>query len=272
MPERKDNPSPVPENPVLAELGRMRNLSGPERSEAIGRFVRERVAGAVAGAARVTFGFPDRMRTSGFLHPESHIRVHAKAETIGFTVDDEAPYRECVERALSSGNVPEAIQETLDAYFGRRSRKEKKEASHDRRVAFYSARRAGPVSIRETKGGDFALCVEYAALAQNLIVLLGNKSWLVWANVSHRGETGGHVFNLIETPDGRSVLYDPNNPIETLDEKGNLLGTKPGAYPLPNEKARDLFSGLPVTIGRQETTRRSDGTAITETFPFTYNA
>lgn len=255
---------------VLSQLDRVSRLPEREQEREIDRFVRERVALLMERAPRVTFGFPDKTVVRGFLHPESLIRVHKNHQTIGIRVDDDQPYRECVKEAVRTKQVPLAVQRSIDAYFGTVSSTEKS-AAHDRRVAFYTSRLDGPTpSIRELRDRKTALCVERAALAQNLVTVLGNDSALFWAPVRYRDEEGNHAFNAVTTVDGRHVLYDPNNPIETYDASGVVVETTPGAYPISAAQFEDLLRGRQVVVARPERRRAADGSETEVRNSFVY--
>lgn len=260
-----------PEESVLWRLDQLSRQPEEIREQAIDRYVRERVSLLVKDAPRVTFGFPDRTVLRGFLHPESLVRVHKTHQTVGFHVDDQRPYGDCVREAIRTKSVPIAVQRSIDAYFGSVSSGEKR-AAHDRRVAFYTDRLNDPraPSVRDLQSQKTALCVERAALAQNLVVLLGNESALVWAPVRYRDEVGNHAFNVITTTGGRHLLYDPNNPIETYGATGVLVETAPGVYPLSSAQFADIMNGRSVAVMRPEKIRRPDGSETETRNEFVY--
>lgn len=259
-----------PPESVLNRLDAISRLPERDREREIDRFVRERTALLMKGAPRATFGFPDKTVVHGFLHPDSLIRVHKNHQTIGVRVDDEQPYRECVKEAVRTKQIPLAVQRSIDAYFGAVSSAEKS-AAHDRRVAFYTSRLDGPTpSIRELRDQKTALCVERAALAQNLVTVLGNDSALFWAPVRYRDEEGNHAFNVVTTADGRHVLYDPNNPVETYDANGVVVDTAPGAYPISAAQFEDLLHGRQLVVARPERRRTSDGSETEVRSSFVY--
>ena len=139
--------------------------------------------------------------------------------------------------------ISRIILETVDEYFNGF-------ANIDKRDNYYKDDdvKTEDNKISDLKGAGVAMCVERAALAQNLLQCLGIKSFYKASAIINNDKPDMHSFNLIEN-DGKYYIFDtsiPNlinkqiNPLiaEIDKETFELL-----SYPIP-----DRYKGISTTV------------------------
>lgn len=70
------------------------------------------------------------------------------------------------------------------------------------------------ISISKFYGNGAALCVERAAVVQNLLSFVGLKSYMISGKIMTDGVTQSHAYNIFEPKEGMYLLYDVTNWLE----------------------------------------------------------
>ncbi len=113
--------------------------------------------------------------------------------------------------------ISQIILETVDEYFDGFDNREK-------RLDYYhpdDEDESIDNKISNLKGKGAALCVERAALAQNLLQLLGIKSYYKSSGIIKNGNLEAHSYNLIEN-EGKYYIFDTTMP-NMINDKPNPL-------------------------------------------------
>ncbi len=220
----------------------------------------------------------------GFIHPESAVRI--SGATVGFKVDDPEIYRSLiwsVSRFLNKGSIPNSqimmphglslrqsipyiVFDAVWRYFGseyapgnideNRSRTYKEKAEEYMRSADFAGSLLPLTQVREKKIG---MCMEHAAVAQNLAAVLGEESLLVSSLHCQipAGVTTPHAYNL-RLVDYQYYLSDTARPVTCIkgsnDRKHALY-----LFPLTTEQYLALMRGEGLRITRYDLEEYFDG-------------
>lgn len=204
----------------------------------------------------------------GPLHPSADIE--ARSGMPAFQLNDNAPYAMLLANIAEHLSPPQrtaagvrqsAITQvlwTLGQYFGNF------EGSPDRDTARQRMYLEGApdhtFSIADFRNTGVGMCVEKAALAQNLLAFLGYDTELFGTRMVAQGQPPeGHAFNVIHTDKGRFLL-DFSNPVQVHLPNGERSYI-PNVQRLSDEEYRALLSGPGVTVTL--THLDFDGTATT---------
>ena len=80
-------------------------------------------------------------------------------------------------------------------------------------------------SISELR--DCAMCMERAVVSHNLFKVLGLDSTLVTGYLESEGESEGHAWVELISPEGTRYIYDPQNPQLIVNDEGTIVDFKP---------------------------------------------
>lgn len=154
---------------------------------------------------------------SGFIPSKTKLYRNILAEP--FMLTDDSIYRDFINNLRTDLGKPEnsqmtareralfAVQDTIDRYFGNRGHTKAQEMANQ---DLYD-RAKEPIRMEDLRGKGIAVCLEKAAVAQNLLTFAGYDSKLAMGEVSKGERFIGHSFNLVKGEKGYS-LYDPSNP------------------------------------------------------------
>ena len=153
---------------------------------------------------------------------------------IGDVSDAYELLREKISNVDSSNifEIAQAVLETVDEYFGGLE-------NHKDRLNYYYSEdyeESKDNKISNLKGKGAAMCVERAALSQNLLQLLGIRSFFKTSGIVKNGSNEAHSYNLIEY-EGKYYIFDstmpnminnaPNPLIAEIDKESFDLITSP---------------------------------------------
>lgn len=200
----------------------------------------------------------------GFIAPTTDVRPVARSA--GFRLDDPRAYSLALDafRAVESGQevalhhhagyvgtAIAAAQMAQEVYFG--NIKPTPEQEDARNVAMAQGLLSGeatePFSIKELQ--NVALCTERAALAHNMLKVLGVQTKIVFGRMRvEDGNSFGHTFLQVEDGQGGSMIYDPTNPWLTYNEAQQITHSEPAKYPLPevHNGQDEVETGLKVRV------------------------
>lgn len=205
----------------------------------------------------------------GFLHPKTEVRVVQDDRIPGFHVDDPHIYGKVLDFLRDSSSKPEAIQRTIDSFFeidhATNNLPSKKYLRNKRREAAYAkSGKDRPLSLKDIREERIEMCAEKAAVAQNLITFLGDRSWLVDCYVRLTRYDGGidegqHLFNIIEAQSGGYTLYDPNHPFEVRDHEGEVIGVQPALFHITGEDFSAIKKGEAIEVMHKEVKKAQNG-------------
>lgn len=191
----------------------------------------------------------------GPLHPDA--TVEARSGLPGFMLNDRAPYelllsylaKEVPAGERSAAGVRKAaltqVLWTVGTYFGNFDGSPERDARRQQRYMDASAETT--FTIRDFAGTGYAMCVEKAALAQNLLAFLGYDTELFCTRMSVGADAPvGHAFNVIHTERGR-FLVDFSNPIRVSLPDGGYSFT-PNVHRISDDHYRELLTGGGVCV------------------------
>ncbi|MBP6855666.1 MAG: hypothetical protein KBC26_01695 [Candidatus Pacebacteria bacterium] len=241
---------------ILGELEQIIDAPEEEQKE----FIERRLAFLSKNAESGEISHISRQIHAGFLGPDMKIRRSMIVDP--FVVNDPSLYthflktiktfrttRGWEEKTLRE-IVPFAIQWSLSEYFGNATANQDTEVQNREFYLEHTSAESQPISIKELKGREFAVCAEKAAVAQNLLAFVGMEADLI-ASASCRivseGEDGAHYYILIHGPKG-DIIYDPTNPRLLLDRDRKLISYSPAVYPISEEQSQQLTSGGSIQV------------------------
>jgi len=132
--------------------------------------------------------------------------------------------------------ISDVIIETVNDYFNGY-------ANIDQRMKYYKTRdfeKPGENKISNLKGTGAAMCVERAAVTQNLLTLLGINSFFKTSGIINNNEKEVHSYNIIEH-NNKYYIFDTSIP--------NLINGKPS--PLIAEIDKEAFDLLSYPLADQ---------------------
>ena len=118
------------------------------------------------------------------------------------------------------------------------------------------------VPLSELRGKQLAVCSEKAAVAQNLLALLGAEAVLIHSDqcrLPSEEREALHAYNLLRTSRG-TFLYDPTNPKLFLDHERHLVNLAPALSPLNQEQVALLQHGGVITVPHDDLIEQLNGT------------
>jgi hypothetical protein len=204
----------------------------------------------------------------GFLHPKTEIEVVRHDRIPGFCVDDEKIYTSVLDHLRVTRAKSDAVQKTIDNFFRinhQVNSPTQKYLRHKRREQAYAKKgRGNPLSLSEIREQYIAVCVEKAAVAQNLISFLGDNVWMIDCFVRlerYDGaiDEGQHGFNIIENSPSEYTLYDPNHPFEIRDEHNEIIAVKPALFHITPEEFSGLARGEVIEVIHKEIKQYASG-------------
>ena len=187
-------------------------------------------------------------RTTGFIGPNTRVGALGVGITDGFLMNDDSFYPNAVrnmrksyadlhpqvgaKRAYLTAALY-AAQDTQQGYFEGVHVDER--AQQERRELYAQAATVdfeGELTVADFKRK--ALCMERAAVANNVLQLLGEEPVFEIGEIDrNRGSFSDHAFLRIKNTQGKDLIFDPTNPTLTFDETGNkLVATGPALYPV----------------------------------------
>ena len=227
------------------------DLPEGEYLTSIGGFVQKRLTELESSPRTVQMLDGLHGNYQGFLH--SDVEVNPAVFGAGFKIDDPAIYRDLFTRlryfqdvfkATAVGDdkdyekaVFHAIQYALQDYFGNVVPSDAGMKRREQMVWRGAVHAVGeedqayePASIAEFK--DIALCAERAAVANNMLQLLGFEPVMVSGKLEREDDTEPelHSFLVIRNCEGREMIYDPSNPIIVLNQEDKAAQMGPALY------------------------------------------
>ncbi len=127
------------------------------------------------------------------------------------------------------------VFEVVDEYFGRFENVKSRMLFYPDEDSIYSGEDYGKIS--ELKGKSSAMCVERAALAQNLLKIIGINSIFKSSKVIINGKHDAHAYNLVEY-DGKYYIFDTTIP--TL--RDGIIS------PIITEIPQDVFNAMSMPM------------------------
>lgn len=180
----------------------------------------------------------------------------------GLLLDDTSCYTELLRQIHILSDLPHildssqialiAVQCTVDNYFGQyQGSWEDLYLNHE--AVYHQENSYESVSIKQFKDKGIAVCFEKAPIAHNLLVFLGYRSLLVYADECRLedNEKEKHIYNIFFTDQG-PVLYDPTNPTTVAERNGDFAGFLPALYPLRMEDLVAIQDGRSVEVTHQD--------------------
>jgi len=266
---------------TLVELEQILGASKEERQE----YIEKRIATLTENSESGEISHMGCDSHKGFLGPKMEIRRSLRFDP--FVMDDPDLYIdlfEAIQKFREADDwkeqplgtiVPRAIQWSLSKYFGNIIAGSNTEMQNRKFYIDHLSVDSLPISIKEFKGKKFAVCVEKAAAAQNLLAFVGIESELIVATgccipVEAEVEEEAHCYILIHGTKGDKI-YDPSNPKLILDKDGELTSYKPAIYPITEEQSQYLISGKSVTIEHEDETIDENGQLIPDKSSRCYN-
>ena len=247
-------------------LQKVTHIDGEEERFAHYRqFVQNRVAELSSGIKPYNIHIR-RPVYHGFIHPEAEVSRNIM-DMMDFKVNDNEAYCVLMDsiRALKNHSdfqdrslreiVPRAINHAIGTYFGNFFAATKTGIDSEK---FYSGFEP-PISLAEFRGKNVALCLEKAALAQNLYSFLGYDTTIIFSDrcviqLGHQQDSDAHAFNIISNlrpGENMDVLYDPSNP-SLIYENGKVRNSSasciPAIYKLTKEEGERIKSGGQVEV------------------------
>lgn len=161
----------------------------------------------------------------GFIPRNMEVIADTSAVVGGFLLNDNEIYRILIDKIRNTDNNLQAIQESINEYFGGLALSENetnRKKLYDRIELEYSE--FEPYSISEYRNNNTALCTERTALAQNMISFLGGESYYIMGHLSSSNGIANmnHAYTcLINKEHGSGMLIDFTNPI--VDKQTNQM-------------------------------------------------
>jgi hypothetical protein len=259
------------------DFSRLENLVLTENDETYkierDRFIKERLSFLINNSQikdLTPFSFPYQ----GFIHPESEVKPTLTVFE-GFKINDDSVYSNLLDSIRAHIRFDTwrnqgirfinqyAILRTISEYFGNYLADSQTEAQREYFYMKYSTIDSDPISIKDFKKRGISMCVEKAALAQNLLSFLGYDSLYCTGKECELipGETGLHAFNIITTENGK-FIFDPTNPSIEYDSEGNIINYHPASYLLSDEQYDILISGGKIEVVHNDYQNNSDSSRL----------
>jgi hypothetical protein len=166
------------------------------------------------------------------------------------------------ENATLRNILPLLIYRVISKYFGNFFADETIEPENEEFYLDRSAVDSPPVSLSELKGKGFSVCVERAAMAQNLLSFVGLNPILVMGKLQLADDqtpTSLHLFNVVKSPKGYSI-FETIDPTLTFDKNDQIIGAGPIIYPISESDALSIKNGGLVEVTHTNSKQMEDGT------------
>lgn len=102
------------------------------------------------------------------------------------------------------------------------------------------------IDISALAGKNTAICVERAAIVQNLVTLLGVESYFVVGNIHDKDEQGPHAYNILRVNE-KFYLYDVSKDIQV--EINGRIKYQPYIKAINIEQVQTLFNASQINTG-----------------------
>jgi hypothetical protein len=203
-------------------------LEEASRTGEVSDFVNERHNELTGQTSAITFAAGDRI-SYHYIHPETAVKAIALSK--GFRVNDLSPYSTFATKVLelmsesedcpASDIVLNGVQLAVMDYFGVRSNGDKRQRKRIHGGLF----RGKVKDLQVIADSKTAMCMERAALSQNLCMLAGIPTGILTGRISvDYGLEQGHGFQIVST-DSQSHVFDVTNP--HLEIKNGFGKVKP---------------------------------------------
>lgn len=184
-------------------------------------------------------------RCRSFISPTTAIQSEGMVLSVPYFIDDPEIYSELsptLKKVYSKLKDKEGLSEqkmlfntaffavnaSQFSYFnntiGRSNRDKRKRVLEDI-ISFEDDPRPEFRSISELR--DCAMCMERAVVSHNLFKVLGIDSTLVTGHLESEGESEGHAWVELISPEGVKYIYDPQNPQLIVNDEGTIVDFKP---------------------------------------------
>lgn len=251
---------------VLQQLEEVLDSEEGEEEGSLEKFIEKRISELEDSSEKGTISLISGHEYSGFIHPETGVYRTMMCEPNH--IDDREIYTTLTDRFQEFRKIEGfkdasmrqlellSVQYALSNYFGNALGGDDVTS---RNMAFYNERSIMSdeplenISIADMKGEGIAVCIEKAAVAQNLMSFLGRNSRLVLSNkckIDTGGDEEAHAFNVIRSEKG-TFIYDPANPsVQITKEEGEArsMSVAPALYKLTEEQLEAFNQGKPVEV------------------------
>lgn len=144
--------------------------------------------------------------------------------------------------------MPTAILTCISRYFGNMQSDGNTEKLNQEFYADHSSVDSEPINFKDLKDRRFAVCVEKAALAQNLLAFVGLQPEIIMAECELiSGKKEMHAYNLVHTSKGHS-LFDSTNPKIFYNKDGQIVNYSPSIYPISNNQYEQIKRGDKIEV------------------------
>ncbi len=255
-----------------------------EFTEAAHAFTSARLTELEANSSPEIMDYFSHSQHTGFIHPDTVIKpnVYEADETSGFKIDDTSIYVDLLttlrslrardqyrsksskDEAFYKGLSTRGIQYTLFNYFGLDPQSE---AKHDDTFGLNIGEDTEIFSISELKGK--AMCIEYAAVGNNMLNFMGiDGANLIFGRLRRGEQSAHHAYLVMNGSDGRQKVFDPVRPILVKNyDKDVSVVLNPAVFP----GAEAILEGGELAVTRVDMTIR-DGVKGQEESEYVYSA
>lgn len=254
----------------------LENTSSAVKDEKIVDFVLKRLHWLESESEPTRLSVFNRTFYKGFIHPKTDVLRNEWSEAM--RVDDSQLYVLFIKTIDAVRKLPTwagspirdvvaaAMQETIGLYFGTFAGDE---GTEKRNEEFYlKLAKQGKLSgikyftISELKGKGVAVCVEKAAVAQNLMSFKGLDSFIVFSSkcaIKGIANEPPHVYNIAHSDRG-FFIFDATNPCVMKKPHGEIVGYRPATYEITKEQFEIIRGGGTVEVMHCDYLVRDDGT------------
>ncbi|MCX6717844.1 MAG: hypothetical protein NTU76_04210 [Candidatus Taylorbacteria bacterium] len=246
-------------------------------------YIKERIASLTKLSQRGEMSHMFHSIHHGFIGPEMVIRRNVMVDPL--TLNDDSIYTELFETIKLFKNmkewegktireiIPSAIGTTLARYFGNITAYSDTESKNREFYLNHTVSESEAVSLRELKGKNLAVCAEKAAVAENLLSFVGLESDIIASihcRIPSEDQEVPHYFILLHAP-STYVIYDPTNPVLSLNEKREVVTFAPAMYQINDDQAKSLINGGVMKVEHTDELINKDGSKIQEKSNRTYS-
>ncbi len=223
------------------------------------------------GCSRIN-GRGESSEVIGYIPSKTNIKKTA-VDMSSFRLDDKDAYKSLIvfltkkidpnyiinNGKLCNDNVMRLVQAVLIDYFGMHGN------DNDRNMLYESKadidQDDNSFSVKEFKRNNTAMCVERAALAQNLLAFLGYNPMMVYGYISNENgdKNVGHAYNII-IRNGKAIIADFSNPI--FKDKRFY---KTALYPINGETLEQFKKGKGAFTINHKSYKTNDKGEVEET-------
>lgn len=184
-------------------------------------------------------------------------RTHAGLTARPYLVDDPEIYRSAAlsflerERTCAHSrrflNIIDSIQDAVVGYFGWF----KPGASAEMTALLRT--RGSPVSMRELKGKDIAICFQRTTVAHNILKFFGQDALFVMGEAYLDGEAR-HSYEIIRTSARSGYLFEVTNP-KIIENNDDTISIEAATYRLTSRELKQILSCRGVWKGHVDYVR-----------------